>query len=170
MYGFYPSNSYSVLYDEQGPYSATNTTERNSLAYRHCNSVCLFTDFRPKAGVDFGSLCTSETESMMSKMTDEGLVIMFTALGYHSNLFHVLLISLVRCPTSLREAIYVNSGQILNSLNHNGSFIVAYRPAAKQWFCKQRPLLGNRFITHKNWLTGKLCSLRGPCNTCVTQK
>jgi hypothetical protein len=68
----------------KGLCSATSTTGRNFIAYRHYNSVCLFTDFRRKAGVDVGALYTSGTESVISKMTDEGFVIMFTAVFYYT--------------------------------------------------------------------------------------
>jgi hypothetical protein len=36
--------------------------------------------------------------------------------------------------------------------------------------CKQRQLLGNRFLTRTNELTVKRCSVRDPCDSCVTQQ
>jgi hypothetical protein len=49
-------------------------------------------------------------------------------------------------------------------------YIAACRPVAKQRLSKRHPLLGNRFLTRTNRLTGKRCSLRGLCYSCVPQQ
>jgi hypothetical protein len=43
--------------------------------------------------------------------------------------------------------------------------IVAYRPVAKRWLCKQQPLLGNARNMHA---TVELCFLCGPCPDVIT--
>jgi hypothetical protein len=45
-----------------------------------------------------------------------------------------------------------------------------YRIVANKCPCKQRPLLGNIFLTHTSGLTRKACSVCGPCDIYVTQQ
>jgi hypothetical protein len=56
----------------------------------------------------------------------------------------------------------------LYELWHEGGW--TYRPVANKCLCKQRPLLGNIFLTRTNGLNKKTCSVCGPCDICVTQQ
>jgi hypothetical protein len=42
--------------------------------------------------------------------------------------------------------------------------------AARERLCKHVLLLGNRFVTSKNEVTGKWCLIRGPCESYVLQQ
>jgi hypothetical protein len=58
---------------------------------------------------------------------------------------------------------------LLGNDNEKSSYTTA---VARNWLCKQLILLGNggkRIVTKNNGVTGKRCSLRGPCNIFLMQ-
>jgi hypothetical protein len=62
-------------------------------------------------------------------------------------------------PVPLHVLMTITTSSYINFvlLSARVENIVACRPVAKQWICKQRPLLSNIFLTWANGLTGKRC-------------